>query len=177
MQIIETLIRNVVVTDAPPTTQLRDLFPESIRVAMDWTFETMAIAERYADRPKAKAVSLPFKALEPSGALNATRSTRLYTAHALELRERALRGSDLRPATAAELVSIMSKTSLDAPLTPTGCAVYAAAFLEAFSRGNLVESDMLDDLHDLVAREQYPGELQEELEALRRKYSVKSRKV
>ena len=94
-------------------------------------FERMEIAEeeiKRAGKPEPPGI---FSALCPSSVLEGF-DQQLYRLHARELIQRARRGEDRMPATDAELLACMSRTSLDAPLNREGMAVYTYLYDKLF---------------------------------------------
>jgi len=92
----------------------------------------------------------------------------LYRAHCAELAERAAKGEDTRPATAAEMVYPLSKASLQAPLAPAAVGVYLKLMHQSFPD---VISQILDEIGRYVQDyERLHGQQMEEIEgALRTK--------
>ena len=144
--------------------------PHGSRVA--FTFDCVGIAEE-----ELKAAKLPkdqdsrvFRAGCPSPPL-CDKGIGLYRAHIRELIERAREGADLRPATDAELLAVVSETSLIAPLSAG--AVATAAYL--FERVFPDQADAVFGSGNDRPRASWPGQVSEYLTDMRRKFRVEER--
>lgn len=117
--------------------------------------------------------STMFRLLAPSDIFAAV-DQRTYRAHVRELLGRYKAGKPLDEGTAAEVLLGMVETSLAAPLTQGGAALYHAMFREVL--GPEVYADYLADAPP--PRERYAGQLAElEREARRKVRSGRPRKV
>lgn len=97
------------------------------------TFECAAIAERMlasSRLPKKKRDAL-FLHLSPKNGF-AVRAKGLYEHHVRELVERCRKGEDLRPGTEAEVVILLSESSLASPLVSRATALYERLFERIF---------------------------------------------
>jgi len=152
---------------ANPAGMLRHLPP-----TVTFAFDCMGIAEELLrDVPKKRRDFSPFIALRPSAPLQG-KTLELYRAHARELVERVRSGakqSAMEAGTDAELLCAVHETSLKAPLTAAGMAVAAALFGRCFP--DQVEKIFGEDKY----REPWPGFVEEQLGAMRRKLSISGR--
>ncbi len=123
-------------------------------------FDCMGVAEE--EMAAAKADGTLFAALVPTAPLLG-KSLDLYRAHARELVQRAAAGAELEPATEAELLSVMLETALTAPLKREGQALAEHLFARVFPAG---AAGVVGE----VEREKWPGQVAEDLAALRRRY-------
>ena len=105
-----------------------------------------------------------FAALYPTEPLRG-KSEGLYRAHVRELIARAHTGDNLAHGTLAEVCGTLSDISLKAPLNPEGQAVQRHAFTACFP-GRSAEL-YKDTIH--VDQEKWPGQVLEDLSAMRRK--------
>lgn len=101
---------------------------------------------------------ISFLALMPTDGMSSLASE-VYRSHCRELIQRQLKGEALEPGTMAEILILMSHTSLKAPLDQMGGAVAEYAFQEVF--GKTLDGEPL--------REPWPGALAEQIAVLRRK--------
>ncbi|GGL12710.1 hypothetical protein [Mangrovihabitans endophyticus] len=99
--------------------------------AMGWAEDEIAAASR---RHPGQADTLyhTFALLQPRAIGAGMGTAFVYRAHARELLERAAAGTDLRPASAAELCLALAETSLRAPLHGPATGLYLRAWQAAF---------------------------------------------
>jgi len=102
--------------------------------------------------------TISFLALMPTDGMSSLASE-VYRSHCRELIQRQLTGEPLEPGTLAEVLILMSHTSLKAPLDQLGGAVAEYAFQEVF--GRTLDGEPL--------REPWPGAVAEQIAVLRRK--------
>jgi hypothetical protein len=145
---------------------------EDARRVVSETFDRMEVAEEEIASAKrrykriAHRINRAFKILWPTPGLRMF-STELYRAHARELIERVARNEDTRPGTKAEVLAMMSRTSLDAPLNNLGMAMTMRLFRDLYPQ--LEHPDLADH------REPWEGASDEQLAECRRKLTVEDR--
>lgn len=102
-----------------------------------YAFRCMSVAEEVIARLKAtpEQAQEAFGVLKPSPILR-TFSMELYERHAEEIVRRVMAGQDVRPGTKAEVLAMMSETSLKAPLNQPGQALTEALFRELFPKSH-----------------------------------------
>jgi hypothetical protein len=124
------------------------------------------IEEVMAEYPlSAEEVNGSFMLLRPSEMLNGKRES-LYEQHVKEILERVVEGKDTALATDAELLCIMNITSLSAPLNTPGRAVMQRLFNSVFPDNDI----------DINWTGEYPGQVSDDIKALRKKYKQEWRK-
>jgi len=138
--------------------------------AVSWTFDAMGVAEREIERAggrRGNAVWKAFALVRPTEGFHG-KSLDLYADHVREIITRVKRGEDTRLGTAAEVLCLMSTTSLAAPLNRGGDLLCSWAFREVFGRpvpGGGEEP-----------REEYAGQLVELAHEARRKLTQEWRR-
>ena len=110
-----------------------------------------------------------FALLRPSRVLLDYGASTLYRHHAVELVMRVAMGLDTRPATNAELLAAMMMTALKSPLTQCGAAMTTRLF-------TLVMGEEAGAKYGLDAKEQWPGQVDQEIDAARRQFSQNDRR-
>lgn len=131
-------------------------------------FRYIAIAGEEAQAYEEKSGKLEFDRVisicQPTEVLR-NKDEAVYRAHCRELFQRVeLRCiGDLQLATLAEIACICHETSLRAPLTNEGLAVYERAMLPVYGAAGKEQPSTL-------GVEQYPGQVAEEITRLRKKY-------
>jgi hypothetical protein len=119
--------------------------------AIDYTFTCMTIAEEEIAAAKrrykrvAGRVNGAFVVLMPSAPLKGF-SVELYRVHARELLERVARGQDTRLGTKAEVVALLSETSMKSPLTSDGYVLAAKLFRDLYPQ--LVHAPIGPEFHE-----------------------------
>lgn len=121
------------------------------------TFQQMEIAEEVI-KEKGERPGI-FKVMQPGPFLEGV-TDEVFRYHCRELADRVHAGGDTRVATKAEVLHLLSRTSLDAPLNASGLALYECLFHEAFPN---------KDIGPDLGREAWPGELDQSLSDARRK--------
>lgn len=141
---------------------LKDLLPPNSM--WSWIFNALDVC---GEEMEAQGVTtdkaLPMMALAPHESFF-RKDLRIYRAHVSELCKRwksSRKLGDLDYRTDAEILLVLCNTSLLAPLTPTGAAVYSRLFRSIFG-------DAVPELADLD-RESWDGQVEEELSRLRSK--------
>jgi hypothetical protein len=135
-------------------------------------FEQMGWAEdeieqaQYRHPDQAALLWTTFRLMVPTQDL--MRTEFVYRSHCRELLERAARGQDTRPGTAAELVIVCCHTSQLAPLNTTGAGLYMRMWGKAFPDQPAFE-DVADRLDHYEALK---GEVMDEQEATMRQKLV-----
>ncbi|UXX93953.1 hypothetical protein N7U49_21325 [Streptomyces sp. AD2-2] len=91
----------------------------------------------------------------------------LFRAHCHELLERVAKGQDTRPGTDAEMITLLSRTSLVAPMTSAAACLYMRLMdrsVPEFSRSvsHAVDLDAYEKVHGLKADE-YEGDMRHKL--------------
>lgn len=131
-------------------------------------FEHMKIAERVIARKqkehpsKVAIISDAFKYLAGNEHFTG-KASRLYEAHCEEIIERVITGLNLSPGTDAEIASVLSELSLQAPLNSDHAYVYQTMFKKVF--GEVFTEDV-----PLIS-ESYSGRSKEIVSRLRKKLS------
>ena len=141
-------------------------------------FECMELAEKEIASAKqrspehAERLHTAFLALQPSTPLLHRCPERLFRAHCRELLERVTKSHDLRPATTAEVVAVLSAMSLEHPLDRPATVLYWEGFTALFPE----EATRVRAEIGPVAADSRDRECARELEAkLRKKLAVPSR--
>lgn len=141
-------------------------------------FEMMAVAEEEISKAKEREplqsvrFDAAFRALCPRSHLFSSRHIDLYRWHVIELLDRVSRGEDLRPGTKAEVLGLLSETSLATPLSATAAVLMERLMDEVMPTA----SDFIwkDEWKD---REEFPGATDELLAESRRAARDDSRKL
>jgi len=133
-------------------------------------FRLMAIAEEEISSAKLRAPSSSsafdesFRLLFPTDLLRG-KAEEVYRSHCRELLVRAEEGKRFGDPTDAELLCACLESSLKAPLSSSGGALVEQLFAKVFPESALASAARL-------YREPYPGAIEEELVALRRRFQV-----
>jgi hypothetical protein len=98
---------------------------------MEWAEEEIAAAQRRHPR-QADAIWHTFKILTPRDIGPGMGTEFVYRGHVHELLDRVAAGTDLRPATAAEILLVLVDTSLQAPMHGSGAGLYFRMWQKAF---------------------------------------------
>lgn len=135
--------------------------------------------ERIGAAEEELARACPKRKLEPKGLFLALRETdvldarapiAIWRVHFREVIARALRGDDLRPATNGEILYVYSEASLRAPLRADAAAIadhlFEATFPEAHAK-----------LPGVAPREQWAGQVADDVAYLRRTLSTTNRRL
>lgn len=134
-------------------------FPGGSRIMQ--SFALMEIAEQELKRAGARC----FLALMPPESM-VDKADWLYRAHARELCRRSIQGADLRPGTYAEVLCLMSATSLRASLASWAGAVMERCYKKCNGPKGPWTGESMED---------WPGQVDEEIERLRKKTAVADR--
>jgi hypothetical protein len=144
---------------------LATAIPADVGEVVRRTFDRMGLAETLIARAKrrypddALNIDRVFGAACPNESMM-SKSDIVYQAHVLELIERARRGASPVPATDAEIVCVLSDSSLASPLTRTASTVYERLFAKLFP----VQARKLGKER---TREAWPDAAQQSLESMR----------
>lgn len=109
-------------------------------------------------------------ALAPSEAFENKHSA-VYMSHVAELLSRASRGERIDTYTSAEILLAMVETSTVAPLNSLASGIYHRMFRECMGEENYA----VCNLGDVLFRERFPGQVQDEIDALKAKPSPSKR--
>lgn len=160
-----------------PVDALREFFGERVAGAIEGVFSRMELAEEEIEAAKrrhprlAGRIHQAFLHLCPTPALSSA-GEKAFRAHCRELLERVAAGEDLRPGTAAEVLSILSELSLAAPLDRIGTLLFVKLFASLFPEA----AATMHRYDEPPQADRYEKERVAELEvSLRRKLSAADR--
>jgi hypothetical protein len=133
---------------------------------MRWLFEALDECGRVVEVEGVWSdLDVPYNVFKPPSEF-VNKRMELYAAHVRELCGRwkaSRRLSDLDHPTSAEVMLGLADTSMLAPLTQTGTALYSRLFQEIFG------PDAVPELEKYAEREAWSGQLDEELARLKRR--------
>lgn len=145
----------------------------SLFAAMDWADDEIVAASR-RHRSQADLLYHAFGVLMPRDIGPGMHTEFVYRGHARELLDRVAAGTDLRPATAAEICLTLAQVSQQAPLHAAAAGLYSRMWLAAFP-GQPVTTDQADNQRHY---EHLYGPRIDELEAtMRRKAADPDRRL
>jgi len=145
----------------------------SLFAAMDWAEDEIAAAGRHHPA-EADLLYHAFSVLMPRDIGPGMNTEFVYRGHARELLNRVAAGTNLCPATAAEICLMLAQVSQQAPLHGAGAGLYFRMWLAAFPE-HLVTTDQADNQNHY---EHLYGPQIDELEAtMRRKAADPARQL